>query len=203
EKGAKESMNNDQRESIVLYLGSIKQERGSRFMIEAFNQVFDQVPGAKLLLVGRFTPISHEVEIRKELDHRGLEGAVSITGAVQFEDIGEYLKQAAVGWIPWPNYTKHRKNIPTKVFEYMAYRVPVVSSDLPSVQPFVTHGLNGYLVTPDDPTAHANAIINLLKQPLTIIKMGNRGLDIVNNNYSWDEMEKRLLTFYKHVVEKN
>jgi glycosyltransferase involved in cell wall biosynthesis len=196
-------MNNDQRESIVLYLGSIKQERGSRFMIEAFNQVFDQVPGAKLLLVGRFTPISHEVEIRKELDHRGLEGAVSITGAVQFEDIGEYLKQAAVGWIPWPNYTKHRKNIPTKVFEYMAYRVPVVSSDLPSVQPFVTHGLNGYLVTPDDPTAHANAIINLLKQPLTIIKMGNRGLDIVNNNYSWDEMEKRLLTFYKHVVEKN
>ena len=202
EKGTKESMNNYHREPIVLYLGSIKQERGSRFMIEAFDQVFDQVPGAKLLLVGPFTPISHEVEIRNELEHRGLKGAVSITGSVQFEYIGGYLKQAAIGWIPWPNYTKHRKNIPTKVFEYMAYRLPVVSSDLPSVQPFITNGINGFLVTPNDSTAHANAIINLLKQPMTALKMGNRSLDIVNNNYSWDEMEKRLLTFYKHVVEK-
>jgi glycosyltransferase involved in cell wall biosynthesis len=200
DNGISETSNNDPRNPIIIYLGSIKQERGSWLMIEAFRQVIEQIPEAKLSLVGPFTPKNHELEIKFELDQQGLKHAVIITGPVQFIEIGKYLKQAAAGWIPWPDYAKHRKNIPTKVFEYMSYRVPVVSSDLPSVRPFITHGVDGFLVEPNDPAAHAKAIINLLNQPKIAIKMGQRGQETVKNKYSWDSMEIRLLNLYQEVL---
>ena len=44
----------------------------------------------------------------------------------------------------------------------MAYAIPVVSSNLFPVQPFIEHRRTGFLVKADDPSAHAGAIIELL-----------------------------------------
>ena len=90
---------------------------------------------------------------------------MTLTGRVPFETIGRYLQQAAVGWVTWQPARKNQKNIPTKLFEYMAYGLPVVSSDLPSTRPFVHDGVNGYRVRADDPAAHAAAILALLRDP--------------------------------------
>jgi glycosyltransferase involved in cell wall biosynthesis len=200
EKGIIETGNNAVRYPNVIYLGSIKHERGSKLMIEAFELVLDQIPEARLSLVGPFTPKHHEQDIRNEIKNRDLLHAVTITGAVPYEEIGTYLQHAAIGWIPLPDHPKYNKNIPTKVFEYMAYRAAVVSSDLPPIRPFITHGINGYLVSPDDPSAHANAIIDLLRQPESAAEMGTQGQEIVKNNYSWDAMEDRLLSLYQQIL---
>jgi glycosyltransferase involved in cell wall biosynthesis len=128
---------------------------------------------------------------------RGIEHAVTVTGRVPFEEIGAYLKQARVGWVTWQPVPNNKKNIPTKLFEYMAYRIPIVSSDLPSIRSFVNDGENGYRVTADDPEAHAQAILSLLRQPEMALAMGKRGQEMVRTCYNWDEMERRLLALYE------
>jgi glycosyltransferase involved in cell wall biosynthesis len=158
------------------------------------------MPEARLWLVGHFAPPELEEEVREDVRRRGLEGAVTITGRVPFETIGSYLAQAAVGWVSWQAVPKNEKNIPTKLFEYMAYALPVVSSDLPSTRPFIEPGVNGYLVPPADPAAHAQAILELLRHPEAAAEMGRRGQELVRTRFNWDEMEKRLLALYQELL---
>jgi glycosyltransferase involved in cell wall biosynthesis len=178
----------------------MERNRGSRLMVEAFAQVWQAFPKARLLHVGHMAPPDLEAEVRADVAARGLEGAVTLAGRVPFEQIGGYLGQAAVGWVTWQPVPKNEKNIPTKLFEYMAYGLPVVSSDLPSTQPFVHEGENGYLVAAGDPTAHAGAILRLLRRPDLAEEMGRRGQALVGTEYNWDEMEKRLLAFYEALL---
>ena len=200
DQGVAATQNLDRRNSTILYLGGLERNRGSELMLEAFARVRRKVPAARLLIVGHFMPCHLEDEVRTDATRRGLEGAVEITGRVPFEDIGQYLRQAAVGWVPWQPVPKNKKNTPTKLFEYMAYALPVVSSDLPSTQPFVRAGENGFLVSAEDPDAHARAIVRLLDQPEEAVRMGKAGQDLVGNRWNWDEMEERLLQLYSRLL---
>jgi glycosyltransferase involved in cell wall biosynthesis len=188
--------NYDNRPLHVLYLGGMERNRGVEFMVEAFSLLFSAIPTAKLWLVGHFMPPDLEHAVRQAVIRNGLEQAVIITGRVDFEQIGQYLRQARVGWVPWQAVAKNQKNIPTKLFEYMAYALPIVGSDLHSIRPFLKDGDNGYLVSSTNPADHAAAIINLLNNPQTAAAMGLRGQMRVHQQYNWAMMEERLLSFY-------
>ena len=95
---------------------------------------------------------------------------------------------------------KNRKNIPTKLFEYMAFGLPVVSSDLPSTRPFVTHGDNGLLAAAADPAAHAAALLELLTDAPAAARMGESGRQLVATRFNWAAMEGRLLGLYEAVL---
>jgi len=188
------------RQPVVLYLGGVERARGSRLMIEAFHQVWQQNPKARLLLVGHFAPPELEQEVKDHASQLGISSAVTVAGRVPFETVGTYLQRAAVGWVPLQPVSKYLKNIPTKLFEYMAYGVPIVSSDLPSTRPFVHDGENGTLVTADDPSAHAGAIEQILRHSDAAAEMGKRGQELVCSEYNWDEMEARLLDLYRGLL---
>ena len=188
------------RDPVILYLGGMERNRGTALMIDAFARVRQAAPDARLLLVGHFMPPDLEEEVRQHAERLGVAGALTLTGRVPFEEIGAYLQQAAVGWVSWQPEPKNEKNIPTKLFEYMAYGVPVVSSDLASTRQFVEHGANGLLVPAEDPAAHAAAIIELLEHPEKGVRMGQRGQELVRTRYNWGKMEERLLALYDAVL---
>ena len=190
----------ERRQPIILYLGGLERNRGSKLMIEAFRQVLQAMPEARLLLVGHFMPPELEQEVIADAAMCSVEHALTITGRVPFEQIGGYLTQAAVGWVTWQPVSKNQKNIPTKLFEYMAYGLPVISSDLASTRPFVCQGETGYLVTASDPAEHAQAILQLLRHPQRAMTMGRQGQEMVRSRYNWDEMEKRLLALYQELL---
>ena len=196
------TQNNQPRQEMVLYLGGLKRARGTALMINSFQLVLKLFPNAKLFLVGPFAPDALEGEIRSEIEHRKMTSSIIIKGVVPFAQVGEYLSQASVGWIPFQPIAKYQKNIPTKLFEYMAYAIPVVSSDLRSIQPFIENRITGLLVPADDPAAHAHAIIELLGNPTWAEQIGINGQLEVQNRYRWSEMEKRLLSFYQEILTR-
>lgn len=203
QSAASETQEIGARVPTVLYLGGLKKIRGTALMIEAFAAVVHEMPSARLQLVGPFSPPDLEQEVREELARRGLQDAVEVVGPVPFEQVGNYLAQASVGWLALQPVSKYLKNTPTKLFEYMAYALPVVSSDLPSTRPFIQAGVNGYLVTADDPAAHAEALLRLLRDPQAARAMGQRGQELVRTQYSWDAMEERLLALYEAVLKES
>lgn len=188
------------REPMVLHLGGHERNRGTRLMMAAFEQVLKTMPEAKLCLVGHFVPPQLAQEVWEDAMSRGITHAVQIVGRVPFETIGNYLQRAAVGWVPWQAYPKNDKNIPTKLFEYMSYGLPIVSSDLASTRPFIQQGVNGFLVQPDDPSAHAQAILRVLQDAENGRMMGQHGQEMVSSQYNWGEMEKRLLALYEKLL---
>ena len=188
------------REPVVLYLGGMERNRGAALMLEAFARVVAALPTARLLLVGHFMPPALEVEMRADAARRGIGHAVEFAGHVPFERIGDYLARARAGWVTWQAVAKNCKNIPTKLFEYMAYGLPVVSSDLPSTRPFVRPGENGLLAVAGDPAAHAAALLALLRDPAEAMRLGERGRQRVADEWNWAAMEPRLLALYAAVL---
>jgi len=185
---------------VVLYLGGMKHSRGSKLMLEAFSLVLQEIPQARLMLVGPFAPSALEKEVRDDIVRLDIQNAVTVIGEVPFEKVPTYLTEAAIGWVPFQPVSKYQKNIPTKLFEYMAYALPVVSSNLKSVQPFIHQGENGYLVAAEDPHAHAHAIMEILKNPQKANHMGRNGQKMVGQNFRWELMEERLLHLYKNIL---
>jgi glycosyltransferase involved in cell wall biosynthesis len=192
-----------EREPAVLYLGGMERNRGSRLVAEAFELVRREVPAARLRLVGHFEPAALEQELRADAARRGFAEALDITGRVPFEQIGGYLCRSAVGWVPWQAVPKNQKNVPTKLFEYMAYGLPVVAGDLPSTRPFIQDGENGFLVAAGDPAAHAQAIVRLLRDPLAASAMGRAGQARVAAEWNWDAVEQRLLALYEALLHSS
>jgi glycosyltransferase involved in cell wall biosynthesis len=189
-----------ERQPIVLYLGGMERNRGSALMVNAFAEVVAQMPEARLIVVGHFMPPELADEVLIEAKRQGIEQAVTLTGRVPFDTIGPYLAQTAVGWVTWQPYAKNEKNIPTKLFEYMAFRLPVVSSDLTSIRPFIAGRGNGILVEAENPTAHAAAILRLLRDPGLRERMGRAGRKLVETHFNWPAMEQRLLALYRAVL---
>jgi len=185
------------REPVVIYLGGLERNRGSRLMIEAFAQVHRKHPEARLLHVGHFMPPELEQEVLRDAQRHGLGEAVRFVGRVPFDEVGRHLERAAVGWVTWQPYPKNQKNVPTKLFEYMAYGLPVVSSDLDSTRRFVDDGVSGKLVRADDAGAHAEAIIDLLEDRRAAAAIGLRGREQVLARYNWRLIEGRLLDLYE------
>jgi len=201
--GAQTRANSNRPEPIVLYLGGMERNRGADLIIDAFAEVVTRMPEARLLIVGHFMPPDLEEEVRRAAAERGIAHAVTILGRVPFEQIGEYLGRASVGWVTWQAVPKNQKNVPTKLFEYMAYELPVVSSDLPSTRAFVESGVNGTLVEAADPLAHAAAIIRLLDDPGVAESMGRAGRQRIETLYNWEAMVPRLLSFYDEVLNRS
>jgi len=188
------------RAPVVLHLGGHERNRGTRLMVRAFAQVHAARPEARLVLVGHFVPPELEAEVRADVAAHGLGDAVTMVGRVPFEAIGAHLARAAVGWVPWGDAPKNDKNIPTKLFEYMAYGVPVVSGDLRSTRPFVRAGENGWLVAPNDPGAHAAAILRLLADPARAAEMGRAGQALAAAQFNWDAEEVKLWGLYARLL---
>jgi glycosyltransferase involved in cell wall biosynthesis len=197
--GARELSTVSTREPILLYLGALERNRGSRLMIEAFAQVHARRPDARLLQVGHFMPPALEQEVLGHAAGFGIEEAVRCIGRVPFSEVGSYLERAALGWVTWQPCAKNQKNVPTKLFEYMAYGLPVVSSDLNTTRPFVEDGVTGSLVEATDPNAHAEAIIRLLDDREGAARMGRRGRELVLDKYNWQAVEHRLLELYQQL----
>ena len=189
------------REPVVLYLGGMERNRGSALMIEAFARVISQMPQARLCVVGHFAPANLEDELRADIARRGIGHAVRLVGRVPFEQIGGYLSDSMVGWVTWQPFAKNQKNIPTKLFEYMAFGLPVVSSDLASVRPYVQQRQNGLLANATDPADHATALLSMLRNPEAAAAMGRAGRARVEAHWKWAHIAPRMLKFYEAVLQ--
>ncbi len=185
----------------VIHVGVLSEGRGSLTMVEAMARVVRQVPGARLLLVGPFDSPADEVELSTRIDDHQLENVVKVVGWVPFTDLPRWLAQADVGLVPW--HTKEKlppRIIPTKMFEYMGSRLPVVASDRVTIRRFMD-GLDcGLLVEPGDAKGLAEAIEYLLSHPAEAKAMGERGRHAVESMYYWEKEGQKLLALYRQLA---
>ena len=81
-----------------------------------------------------------------------------------------------------PNF---RHSLPTKVVEYMARGVPVVTTPLPAAAALATGHECGFVVPFRDPAAAASAVLELDRDSSLRVKMGQRGHGAAYARLGW------------------
>jgi glycosyltransferase involved in cell wall biosynthesis len=171
----------------AVYVGRTSFDRGLVEMVEACAEV--QLP---LVLAG---PIGHEEEVwLNKLSH-----GVSYRGRLGRTEIATLLNESLIGLnllLPEPNYLH---SLPTKVFEYMAAGLPVVTSDLPTSKKIVEAAGCGYVVSLGDRAALLKILSGLAAEPQRAIELGLAGRAAVAKEYNWQHDAAELNKLYEEL----
>jgi glycosyltransferase involved in cell wall biosynthesis len=101
--------------------------------------------------------------------------------------------------MPIPNYIE---SYPTKMFEYLAMGLPVITSDFELYKPIIEGGNVGVCVNPLNTEELESALMSLMEDPLKFESMQERTTTILEGKYSWNIEFEKMSTFYKAIHVK-
>jgi glycosyltransferase involved in cell wall biosynthesis len=161
----------------VVYTGNIGSAQALEPCIRAMEHVSrDDV---ELLLVGDGDERSRLREVTRELD---LDETVRFAGLIDRAEVPAVISDAAVGLAPLQSTGELAYAMPTKVYEYLACRVPVVVTGRGEIRRFVADS-GGGVHAETDPEAIAAAIETALADRERENSMGTAGYQYVRSNY--------------------
>lgn len=160
----------------VVYVGHISPDRGSAEMTELGRLL--KPHGITVELVG-----PADAAARAHIEAAG--DAVNWHGFVPNADAMRLVDGALAGLSLLEDEANFRHSMPTKVAEYMARGVPVISTPLPLAVKLVEAGESGFVVPFNAPQAAAEAILRLDADPDLRVKMGLRAHDYAQANLAW------------------
>ncbi|MBF0235743.1 MAG: glycosyltransferase [Desulfamplus sp.] len=138
----------------IVYLARYTFEKKHEFAIEAFRLVVDKIPNAELHLYGFG---EKKEEIIKKIKESSLEKNVFVNDFVH--EIGNIYQEAGLSIL-----TSSIEAFCMSVMESLFYGCPVVSFDIKyGPNTMIKHGINGYLIPPNNVELFAKQIIYILK----------------------------------------
>jgi glycosyltransferase involved in cell wall biosynthesis len=89
----------------------------------------------------------------------------------------------------------------TKLFEYMALKLPVITSDFLIYKEVVDKSGCGFCISPYDADVLYRKLRLLIENPALRAKMADNGRKSVEINYNWISEENTLMSFYKEILK--
>jgi len=148
----------------VLFVGVVHYGKGVFDLIEAFQQVAEALPNARLIIVGNGPP-DMVAKARELIRARGLTHAVSMVGAVAYHEKWRYHWDCDVFCLP-----SYGDVYPGAMNEAFSCGKPVVTTQ--QVDDWVTDGVSGLRIPAGDVDALAQALLKLLRDEQLRHRMG-------------------------------
>ncbi len=174
----------------VGFVGTLKPWHGVEVLLEAFAALKEQLPAARLLVVGT-GPEGERLEA--EARRLGLGGSALFTGAVSPERVPELLARMDVATAPYPPLEGFYFS-PLKVYEYMAASLPVAASRVGQLESLIRDGENGLLCTPGSVPALTAALERLSSDPALRRCLAEAGRETILRSHTWQKVAERILS---------
>ncbi|MEM9053009.1 MAG: glycosyltransferase family 4 protein [Bacteroidota bacterium] len=184
-------------ETIELYyLGGITFNRGIGIIIEALEILKDQGHQVKFHCIG---PIENHV--MKQIEgleiYNQVKSTIRFYGAMRLDKALEFSMSCHIGLsvlLPVQNYLE---SYSTKIFEYMAIGLPVITSNFALYESVIEKYNCGICIDPLSPAELAQAIAKLSSSNELRMSMAKNGIDAAKNSFNWKVEEKKLLNVYR------
>jgi glycosyltransferase involved in cell wall biosynthesis len=162
----------------VVYLGHLSPDRGVAEMIELAALL--RPHGVAVELIG-----PADARARAMIEPAQAQGRLRWPGFVPNDQALSLVDGALAGLSLLQDEANFRHSMPTKVVEYMARGVPVVTTPLPAAAELVTRYECGFVVPFGDPRAAADAVLQLAGDTSLRAKMGSRGHEAALKSLGW------------------
>jgi polysaccharide biosynthesis protein PslH len=174
---------------VLIFTGAMQYVHNVKAVLwfhdEVFPLVKNQVPGAKLLIVGK--------QPAKEILQLAKDESVTVTGYV--DDVRPYYAKSSLGIVP---IITDDGGFKTKVLEAMAMNKPIVSTTLGAKGIDITSGKD--IVIADGPTTFAQSVVSLLNDEQSREAIASNARRMVESKYSWETMTDKLAQLIENVT---
>jgi glycosyltransferase involved in cell wall biosynthesis len=185
----------------IIYCGTISEAKGIFLMIKALYEAKRAGFCYNFIIVGPFDTQKTEARAKTLINDYYLTKQIHFVGQVNFDEVEQYYAQSKISFCLMPKNRSNKKTLLIKIFEYLAYGLPIVGSNFGHTNDIITKERVGVTVNPHDNQAVANAVIDLLEKA-RYKEMTQRCIKCVNEKYLWKYEEKKLLNLYKKLINE-
>jgi glycosyltransferase involved in cell wall biosynthesis len=182
---------------VYGYIGSLKTMGMEKGVADGLRALALLPTNCKFLVVGGGETTDFEYYKNMSVSLR-VSDRVIFTGEVSHSEVYGYSAKCDVLIAPFPENEHYSFFMsPLKIFEYMACKKPIITTNLPSLREVLTNGENAILVPPGDPQALVDAILKLKEHPEYGKKLVDKAYQDVSKNYTWKTRAEKIISFIK------
>ncbi|MEV6762834.1 glycosyltransferase [Streptomyces sp. NPDC051105] len=163
----------------VVYVGHLSRARGALDLIETARHLG---PGLRIEVAGAADP-----DVREALAAADRDGVLRWHGFLPNDRALALLPGALAGLSLLHDQPNYRHSRPTKVVEYMAHGVPVITTPTPLAADMVERHGCGLVVPYEDPRAAAAAIRRLSADAILRHTTAQRGREAAVTHFNWPD----------------
>ena len=164
---------------VVVYFGDTGLRRGTATIIQAANLLKGH-KDIHFLIIGKSREDGNLKRMINELDLSNIE----LMGWITFDKAVSYIKISKIGLCPFLRNIHHDTTYANKMFQYMAYRIPVIASDCTSQKNLIENEECGSVFKAGNAADLAKKII-AMKQSPKYNEMSDNSYNAVINKYNW------------------
>ena len=112
---------------VMLYVGNTSKRRGLITVINSLTNLEKSIPNIKLVILGKS---SFDLVLHKKIKENNVQHLVDFVGWVKESEICTYLSISKLGISPLHKNIHHDTTYANKVFQYISFGCPVISSDV-------------------------------------------------------------------------
>lgn len=188
---------------VISYIGGFGPHRGLDTAIKSMPQILEEVPNAKLFLVGGKGSTQYEEELKRMCRELNIKNDVVFTGWIDFRLVPSYIALSDVCLVPHHASGHTNTTIPHKLFQYMAMKKPVIVTDCKPLMRIVEECGCGIVVPSGDHDKMAEVVIRLYKDKEYTRKLGENGRRAVEEKYNWENEARKLCELYRELGEEH
>jgi len=161
----------------ILFIGMDFERKGGFVLLEAFKKIKEEIPEAKLIIIGPNKDIY-------TIEGPGVEFLGNISDRKMIEN---YYEQASLFVMP-----SLCEPFGLVFLEAMAYKIPCIGTNRDAMPEIIQEGKTGFLVPAGDSQALAQKIIPLLKDEAYLKQLGDNAYGFVKENFLWEKVVNRI-----------
>ena len=184
--------------TIVLCVGRISKRKNQLSVVKAIPKVLARHRDVKFVFVGPFEELDYLRLMQTFINEKHLSPWVEFTGEVPKQKLFEFYNNATI--FVFPTLAEIQGLV---LIEAMAFGLPVIASNIEPIEDIANLKKQSIItINPNDPSALAEAIILLLKNPLLRKSMSINAKEIAST-LSWEHIAERTLDLYEKIVKNN
>ncbi len=174
---------------VFLFVGRLVKDKGIEELVEAFDEVNNQLDDVKLLLVGYF---EKELDPISEKIIKIIQENKNIIEIGHRRDVRSYMAVSNV--LTFPSY---REGFPNVVLEAGAMGLPSIVSNINGCNEIIIDGENGIIIPPKNTKALRDSMIKVYKEKRTLGKLAENCRESIAKRFDRKYFHSELLKEYR------
>jgi glycosyltransferase involved in cell wall biosynthesis len=183
----------------IFYSGVVSMERSFDTLVSALVILKSEYPDFRVHMFG---PVRFKMEDAAKIPgYHSIKSNLIYYGYTDFRNVLPYAQECIAGVALLKPVADYQESYSTKLFEYMALNLPVITSDFPLYKDVIEKNNCGFCIAPTDAVALAEILKRLISNPAEAKQYGKNGRDAATRLYNWKSEEKAMLNVYGKILD--